>query len=333
MRMGLIGFADEQYLRNLLKTRNRNLQWERWPFMEADALWINGAHAQPLRNHMVRIPSVDPAKKATVLNLKEMDRPAAFTLPLGNGYLNAPVTFDPHKVDEVADVLNRFEAALLPTAVDLTLAAEIANRRHDLVAPIYHLSQHGHLAAIVNVTGDIALDPHIPPFHLAQAEWAGRPEGAAEAPSHFRHTSIPLVMWQYAMRSAGDLLPSRYRHGTIHYRRMPLVPTRMVREEHLMLISELSTGPQTVGSLVAATGLSEAAVTQALAALYFGGSLTTDPRKAGPTRPAKPRRAEEGWPSSMTSAYSAPPPPVVPPRPRRTRADMPTVPTPLDETK
>ena len=59
MRMGLIGFGEEQYLRNLLMTRNRNLQWERWPFMEADALWINGAHAQPLRNHMVRIPSAD----------------------------------------------------------------------------------------------------------------------------------------------------------------------------------------------------------------------------------------------------------------------------------
>jgi len=59
---------------------------------------------------------VDPSKKATVLNMKEMDRPVAFTQPLGNGYFNPPVSFDPHKVDEVADVLNLFEATLQPAA-------------------------------------------------------------------------------------------------------------------------------------------------------------------------------------------------------------------------
>ena len=126
MRMGLVGFADEKQLRNLLMTRNRNLQWERWPFMEADALWINGEHAQPMRGNMVRIPSAEQGKAATVMNLKEMDRPTAFTLPFSNGYFTPPLAFDPHKVEQVADVFNQFEAALLDTAVDLTLGAAIS---------------------------------------------------------------------------------------------------------------------------------------------------------------------------------------------------------------
>jgi hypothetical protein len=329
MRMGLVGFADERQLRNLLATRNRNLQWERWPFMEADALWVNGERAQPLRGPMVRVPSGDPTKPATVLNLKEIDRPIAFTLPLGDGYFSPPLAFDPHKVDQVADVLNQFEAALLPTAVELTLAAQIAQRRHELASPSYHLSVHGRFVAVVNANGEIGLAQDLAPHELASAEWAGRPAAGAQIPAQFRHATIPQVMWNFAMRSGGDLLPSRYRQGPIHWRRMPVVPQRWVREEHLMVISVLTTGPQTVASLVTATGFSEAAVLQALAALYFGGSLTTDERKAGAVRAAK-SLPQEDWPSSMTSAFP-PRPLAIPPRPgRRNRAEMPTVPQPLE---
>jgi hypothetical protein len=330
MRMGLVGFPDEKYLRNLLKTRNLNLQWERWPFMEADALWINGSDAQATRGNMVRIPSAEPGKPAIIMNLKEIDRPMAFTMPFSDGYFTPPLAFDPHKVDQVADVFNQFEALLLDTAVDLTLAAEIAARRHELASPCYHLQAHGKLVATVSVSGEIGVAPTATPHEIAEADWATRPEAARGMPSHFRPTSISHVMWNYVTRHGGELLPSRYRSASIYWRRMPTVPQRLVREEHLLAISALTTGPQTIASLMTATGLSEAAVTQALAALYFGGSLTTDPSKAGPTRSAKPA-AREDWPSSMTSAGTIQAPRgSVPPRPRRPQADMPTVPQPLE---
>jgi hypothetical protein len=330
MRMGLVGFADEQYLRNLLKTRNRNLQWERWPFMEADALWINGTDAQPMRGNMVRIPSAEAGKPAIIMNLKEIDRPTAFTLPFNDGYFTPPLAFDPHKVDQVADVFNQFEATLLDVAVDLALAGEIAARRHELAAHYYHLDSHGKLVATVSVTGEVGIAPNATPYEIAQADWAARPDAAKAIPSHFRQTSISHVMWSHVMRHGGELLPSRYRTATIYWRRMPAVPQRLVREEHLLVTSALSTGPQTIASLTTVTGLSEAAVTQALAALYFGGSLTTDPSKAGPTRPAKPQAGSEDWPSSMTSSFQAPGT-TAPPRPRRPRVEiMPTVPQPLE---
>jgi hypothetical protein len=330
MRMGLVGFTDERQLRNLIATRNRNLQWERWPFMDADALWVNGAQVQPLRGPVVRVPAAEPGKPATILNLKEIDRPIAFTLPIGNGYFTPPLAFDPHRVDQVADVLNQFEAMLLDVAVDLTLASELAARRQELASPTYHLSVQGRLVGIVSATGDIGVAQALSPYELAHAEWAGRPAAGAEIPGHFRRTTMAQVMWNHAMRhSEEDLLPSRYRSGIFYWRRMPAVPQRWVREEHLMLISVLSTGPQTIASLMDATGLSEPVIAQALAALYYGGSITTDPRRAGPTRAVKPRN-EEGWPSSMTSAF-VPGRPAAPHRPRKgASSELPTVPQPLD---
>ncbi|HEY8050777.1 MAG TPA: hypothetical protein VIE63_16525 [Ramlibacter sp.] len=329
MRMGLVGFADERQLRNLLATRNRNLQWECSQFMDADALWLNGENAQPLRGNMVRIPSPDPERSATILNLKEIDRPTAFTLPIGNDYFTPPLAFDPHRVEQVADVLGQFESELLATAVDLTLAAAISARRHDLSSESYHLNVHGKLVAIFSVTGQIGFAPQLTPHDLAQAEWAGRPAAGADLPAHFRRTTMSHIMWNYVMRNVDDLLPSRYRRGTMYWRRMPAVPAKWVREEHMMLISILSTGPQTVGSLVDQTGLAEESVCQLLAALYFGGSLTTDPRKAGPARAAGEKlRTDEEWPSSIMSSFVS----TVPPRPGKPpTSDMPTVPAPLEE--
>src|SRR4051812_32806669 len=82
MRMGLIGFADEKQLVNLLQTRSHTLRWSPWAFVEADALWVNGAFAQEVREGMVRIPAGQPKQKATILNMREIDRPIAFTLPM-----------------------------------------------------------------------------------------------------------------------------------------------------------------------------------------------------------------------------------------------------------
>ena len=324
MRMGLVGFADETQLRNLFATRNRNLHWERWPHIDADALWINGENAQPMRGHMVHIPAAAPGLPATVLNLKEIERPTAFTLPIRNGYFAPPLAFDPRRADQVADVLNQFEADLLDMAVDLTLAAQIAARRHQLSSPSYHLSVAGRLVCVFSVSGQIGLAPQLSPHELEAAEWAGRPPSGATVPGAFRQTSMSHLMWRYVARNVDDLLPSRYRSGLVYWRRMPSVPAKWVREEHMMLISLLTTGPHTLADLAERTGMGEAAVARALAALYFGGSLTTDPRKAGPTRPAQSKPpGEDEWPSSLTGsisqAHAAP-----------VRSAAPTVPAPLD---
>ena len=286
MRMGLIGFADETYLGNLLMTRNRHLRWERWPFAEADALWVNGQHVVALPDHMVRVPSAHSGQPAAVLNLREIGRPVAFTLPLATG-LQPPESFDPRVAASVARILTRFEKALMPLAVRLVLAAELARRRDELSSPTYHLSVDGQVVAVVNVNGNVGIAPHLTPDALAGAHWGGRPSAASAIPAAFATTSMVQVMWQYATRAHDDLLPARFRSAPLHLRSMPAVDPRLLRNTHLRVISALKAGPRTVSQLREATGMSDAAVLRAITALYFAGSIALDAPRATSDGPAR----------------------------------------------
>lgn len=322
LRMGLLGFEDERHLCNLLSTRSR-LSWVSASAADADALWVNGAHAQPLRNHMVRVPSNKAREAATILNLKEMSRPVAFTHPLGDSYFSPPHEFDPRSAQSVADILETFEAELQPLCVELALGREIAGRRYELRSPAFHLSLRGKLVGVVNVTGQVGLSPHLAAIDMPEIRWSGRPAAAHAIPSDFHVTTMAHVMWQYVGRSDENLLPSRYCKGLIYYRRMPEVSPCMIRDSHLVLISELSTMPQSLDQLRSNTGMGRKQVSETLAALYFAGSITTDPRRAAQGKPSRPG---DGPASHIDSSVPGDDPILVR-RPRRWGAGAPdTVP-------
>lgn len=281
MRMGLIGFfpQEQEYLGNVLRSRSVTLHWQQWPFMEADALWVNGAHVQPVRHDLVRVPSGDPTSRATQLNLKEVDRPTAFSLPLAAG-IKVPYTFDPHSAESIAAVLAKFEAWLQPLAVQLALSEAMYVRRGSFTSPVYHLTRSGLRIGIVDLHGDAALAPGLRSADVLQAEWSGRPEGAKDAPSSFQRISVAELMWQHVSRTGDDLLPQRYRKGTIYFRRPPKVAQRLIKDAHLVLLRELASLPQTFEQLQAHTGIGATALARELAALYFGGSITTDAKRA-----------------------------------------------------
>lgn len=330
LRLGLVGFADESYLGNLLKTR-RSVSWQPWTAMDADALWVNGEHAQPARNHVVRIPSAKVDVPATLLSLKDLDRPTAFALPIGNGYLTPPEVFDPRSARSIAEVLQGFEARLRPLATQLALAQEVAARRYQLTSPVYHLSVGQAMVAVIDVAGSVGLDPAATPDDLAQAQWHGRPGAAAAIPSHFTSITMTQLMWQFVMRSGDDLLPHKYRNSPIHFRRAPYVPRRLLKDVHLVLMSELAAGPSDFHQLQQEIGLGDQALAQALAALYFAGAITTDASRAALAPRSLERSRRQGDPSqsSMGSAFSAVQLPAEkPPRGKRT---LDTVPTPLEQ--
>jgi hypothetical protein len=87
-------------------------------------------------------------------------------------------------------------------------------------------------------------------------------------------------MWLYAVRTSRDVLPTRYRSRTIHLRRVPRLPPHGFDEVHLILMRELMAAPATLEGLVERTGLPARQVAQHVAALFFAGGLTTDPRSA-----------------------------------------------------
>ncbi|HVZ44979.1 MAG TPA: hypothetical protein VHA82_14300 [Ramlibacter sp.] len=334
LRMGFIGFADERYLVDLLKTRSQSLRWQPWTYLEADALWVNGTHAQPARNHLVRVPSADPQKPAVLLNLQEMGRPMAFTLPLGNAAVSPPFTFDPHSAPSVAEVLVTFETLLRPLATQLAVAGEIVARRHSLTSTVYHIVRNGVLVAIIDSHRDVGLAPDLAASELQEAVWSSRPESASAMPPHFRRISFAEMMWQYALRNEDDLLPAKYRQRTIYFRKAPAVQRRSLKDAHLAVLSTLSAQPLTFAQLQAQIGFAERQLTQALMALYFAGSITTEERLADAQRlQAARRRAKEAEAAPFASSMSfsefgsVPPVPGLPPGGDTPIGD--TVPTPL----
>lgn len=323
LRMGLVGFADERPLCNLLDTRSR-MRWVSSPAADADALWVNGDRAQPLRNHMVRVPSTLPGATATILNLKEISRPVAFTHPLGNGYFSPPNVFDPLSAESVGGILRTFEAELELLHLELALGREIASRRYELRSPTFHLSLMGKLVGVVNITGELGLSPKLTAADMAQIRWGSRPAAASAIPPEFRLTSMAHVMWQYVGRSDEDLLPSRYSNGLIYFCRMPAVSPGMIRDSHLVLISELSTMPQSLEQLRASTGMGQKQASQTLAALYFAGSITTDARRAAQGKPWT--RPADGTASDLDSSVPADEPVLLRPRHHQRGDALDTVP-------
>lgn len=303
MRLGLIGFQDDAPLRELLETRNGVCRWEAGPVLSVDALWLNGAHAQRVKGCLVRVPSGVPTRPATLLNLQEVDRPIALTLPLVDPAIDPPAAFDPTSPASVQQVFTRFEAALLPLAAELALADALAGRRTQLASPVYQLVQRGRMVAVVDFDGEVGVLPGTSPAQIASADWCGRPAGAHHIPAHFARASVAEIMWQYASRTDADLLPERYRVLPIHFHGRPRVAHRLLRDAHMVLLAHLNAAPQTFVQLQAASGLAPGTVAKALACLYFAGSITTHRqnttgRTAGATAVAAPL-APAGPPSSL----------------------------------
>jgi hypothetical protein len=325
LHMGLIGFHQPQYVESLLSTRHA-IPWRVSAPADADALWVNGEHARSARHHLVRVPSGLPDQKATLLSLSDLSRPIAFTLPISDGYLTPLYSFDPRMTSSVVEIFRVFEELLRPLVVQLTLAQQIAQRRHQLTSPVYHLSRGSSLVAVLDVAGNVGFDPNLAPDQVAECQWHGRPPGAAGLPPSFVQTSMVLLMWRYAMRSlASDLLPSKYLAQPIFFRRPPAVPRPMLRDVHLAVLASLSAKPCAFGDLQQDIGLAAPVLNQALAALYFAGSITTDAARAAAPRAGASRGAAPSG-SSLLSAFGE----VAPagPGPRRV---LDTVPMPLGD--
>jgi len=300
--MALIGFSNPHYAESLLSTRHV-IPWRVSALADADALWVNGEHAKSARHHMVQVPSGLPDQKAVLLSLSDLSRPTAFTLPINDGYLTPPYAFDPRLTSSVVEIFRVFEELLRPLAVQLTLAQQIAQRRHQLSSPVYHLSRGSSLVAVLDVAGNVGFDPNLAPDQVANCQWHGRPAGAAGLPPSFVQTTMVLLMWRYAMRSVTeDLLPSKYLAQPIFFRKPPAVPRPMLRDVHLAVLASLSAKPCAFGDLQQDIGLAAPALSQALAALYFAGSITTDAaRAAAPPTGASKDAAPSG--SSLLSAF------------------------------
>jgi len=305
LRVGLAGFSLEQQEmlgRTLQHASPGGLSWDFAKFGEADALWLNGARTQVLSATTLRVASGVPAGRSIQINLPDVDRPLAFARPLPRN-LQPELCFDLDDDTSVAAVLGRLEAWLRPQIAQFCLASQILEQESVLGSGQYHVtSSAGVLVAVVDLRGDAAVLPTATPLYFENAMWTTRPRDSS-LPAHFIRCSLSQLMWQYALRTARDVLPRRYRTETLYFRRPPRLAQRLLRDSHLLLLRELAMAPGNFTELQQRTGLVGVQLAHELAALYLVGAITSNPKRASPAS----LRRTEGWDSSLHSHQSSQP--------------------------
>jgi hypothetical protein len=282
LRIGLAGFSAQQQesLGAALEASGTGL-WHVGKFGEADGWWVNGARVQVLPDATVRIAPGVPGGRSLHLDLHDVDRPIAFSLPLASRQLEPLFAFDAGSQSSIAAVLEKFEGWLKPVMAQFCLASRILEQETVLGTGVHHVSVNGRLIAVVDMRGEIGVLPTAGPLDFDDAIWHRLPAGAS-IPDHFVRISPSQLMWQFAQRTARDVLPQRYREETLYFRRPPRVAQRLISDSHLLLLRELACAPADFAELQQRTGIGVTAMARDLAALYFVGAITTNRKRAAP---------------------------------------------------
>jgi hypothetical protein len=311
LRLGLVGFSADAQQRLgsvVTKTAFSGMGWELSRFSDADAWWVYGARTQLLGDGTLRIGSGLPGGRSVQLNLAEVDRPIAYSVPLAPRDFDPTLRFDPDSQPSIQDVLHKFEVWLQPLVAQFCLASQLIEHETALGSGVYHVISAGRLLAVVDLQGEVGVLPTAGLTDFERAMWTARPAAAAEIPEHFVRTSLSQLMWQYAMRTSRDVLPKRYRSGLLYFRRPPRLPQRMLKDSHLLIVRELVAAPASMDDLQQRTGLPAEQLAHDLAALYLVGSITSNPKRAAMGRLPQRRDAPDSvhsLPSGLNAAAVA----------------------------
>ena len=314
LRLGLAGFtAAEQNPLNVAlagRASRDQMNWQMSALGDADAWCVNGSRVQGLPDGTLRIVPGLPSGRSIRINPDDVNWPVAFSTPLAAPGFKPDYAFQADSAPSIVAVLKQLEGWLRPLMVQFHLASHIVQQNLDLRAGTFHVHVNGKLYALVSRRHGIGVWPIADPAEMRNAVWSHRPDGADEIPGHFVRTDFSQMIWQYGMRTARDCLPPHYRTRQLFLRRAPRLPTRLLTDESLLLVSELGSMPGTLADLAQRTGMATDKLARHLAALYLVGAITADPKRA----PA-PRSAGEGseWTSAFdsgtSSGSSAPPGP------------------------
>ncbi len=282
LRLGMLGFSDDVGLRLQALASEERQGWPRWRCYDphvADAWMINGTAVEVKGRDELVINHPFGSKERLTLHRAEVDRPLAFAAPLPEGFASAEF-FEASDEQSVRQRLQRFEAWLRPLRSQFALGAAVASRQSGL-RDVVHLVLEGKLLAVLDfVRWQAGILVPARPVELSMAEWVAQPASANDIPPTFIRLPLHRVMWTYAVRTARDVLPGRYRRSRIYLRRVPQLPARWFGPEHLELMHMLTQSPATFDELLELTGLRAPLLAHSLAALYHAGGLTTDPESA-----------------------------------------------------
>lgn len=279
-RLGCAGFnAEGERLIREVAESSRGAQWVCGGLAGADAWLLHGGRTQSLGEGRIRVAAAQAGGRSLQVQLAEAARPAAFSQP-APANLQAKHTFDLQRPDTLAEVLSVFEVSLAALQAQFWLAAHIIDQQEVMGAGVFELRARGKLIAVVDTRGEAAVLPSVRASNFDVAIWTRATRDELRSDAQFCRVSFPQLMWLYALRSRRDLLPQRYREGPVFFRRPPRVDPVLIEQEHLLVMRELCLQPSTCAELTQRLALDEAAVARALAALYYVGSVTTNPQRA-----------------------------------------------------
>jgi hypothetical protein len=145
---------------------------------------------------------------------------------------------------------------------------------------VYELRAGPQLLAIAEMKGTVSIFPAIREEQIEQAVWKHRARNMVEVPAEFERYSLAEVLWTYTIRTRLHLLPDRYRELPIYLRRPPRVPTEMIDDVHLQVVRELAVSPSRFADLMDRAEQDASTLSRTLAALYYVGSITSNPDRA-----------------------------------------------------
>lgn len=321
LRLGLAGFTaqhEEALDRMLGSTAGEAATWQIAELQAADALWVNGAHTHRIAGDRIRVAPGVPNGRWMQLDMADIGRPMAFGLPLPRN-LMARCSFDPGSPASMLAALQQLEGWLAPLVAQYSLAAHIVEHQSALGPGQYELRLDSQLLALVDMQGEAAVLPAAKPQDFDSAAMWVRCHGMS-VPQDFSRTSLSQLMWQYATRTQRDLLPRHYRSALLYFRRAPRLPAATLQDSHLLLMRELKLQPATFADLQRRCAMDPELMARDLAALYFVGSITSNPKRAAPLRPVD----TDGLVPQSHLNFDLPPPELAPTKP----ADL-TAPAPL----
>lgn len=283
LRLGLLGFSEPDTERLQGWVAQQQPGWPQWMVFDphgADAWMICGNSAEVLGRDALVIRHPFGSDQRLTLNRAEVDRPLAFSTPLPDGFASGEF-FDAADEAGVRQRLQRFEAWLRPLRTQFALGSLLVDRMHAFPRGVIRLLLDDRMVAVIDMDRAlVGLHNPARPVDLNQATWVPGKGAAIDIPASFMRLSLHRVMWTFAVRTARDVLPPRYRERVIHLRRVPRVPARWLDELHLRLMRELMVRPATLDELVVRLALPGPLLERSVTELYFGGGLTTDPDSA-----------------------------------------------------
>lgn len=312
-RLGIAGFTTRQQqlvLQAAHCAANPRCEWTLGDFAEADAWWVEGSRTTLLPGGVLRIAGGESPEAALQLALSEIDRPLAVALPLAPGGFDPAFWFRLEDAASMGAAFHKFSAWFQPAMAQYALAESIVREQLPLGAGAWELLLESRLIAVVDLRLGTAVAPDAGPEHFRAATWCIRDHGEAELPDEFVRGSLSEVMWAYAQRTRGDLLPAHYRSRPLYFRRPPKLAHGRMSDAHLLLLRELAARPASpFDELQQRTGLDGAALAHHLAALYLVGSITANPRRAwlGPEAYEADGSPASVAPSSLDSENEVPP--------------------------